>query len=383
MRIDIMRQLTITAVIAILSLFSTTVALGAASTTAASASTTGTWTYIPEASLGPQQMGSITCLSASNCWAVGQIIAHWGGASWRTVATAPEGGVIAAVSCLSATNCWGVGFVALGRSASTLVEHWNGGSWVRVPSPSPSPTNSAALLAVSCPSANDCWAVGTGGFGTVNTPLIEHWSGSAWTVVASPPPVTYFNAVVCKGAAACWAVGTGGIDRLSGTRWVHEAVPSANYGAMSCESVSDCLAVADTPQTVLNWNGSAWSKVSVPPLPQKPPGVATCLPTQTHPCPPPTQQVSVNYVQFIGAVSCHRTLGCVLFAQLANGELWSERWNGSTMTGFAMAPVPGLPARFVTIHGIACPTSRECLAIGVGTAGAHGAPHVIFEKFRA
>lgn len=67
--------------------------------------------------------------------------------------------------------------------------------------------------------------------------LIEHWNGTAWSVVPSPTSGTndYLNGVTASGSGDVWAVGA--------------YLPSG----------------ASNEQTLtLNWNGTAWSTVASP-----------------------------------------------------------------------------------------------------------------------
>jgi hypothetical protein len=67
-------------------------------------------------------------------------------------------GFLDGVAATSASNAWAVGDDA----SNTLIVHWNGSAWKKVPAPNPDPRNDT-LAAVSAASASDIWAVGTGG----------------------------------------------------------------------------------------------------------------------------------------------------------------------------------------------------------------------------
>jgi hypothetical protein len=70
--------------------------------------------------------------------------------------------------------------------------------------PPPTPAGDGNdLRAVTCVSAVDCWAVGSGLSGT----LIDHYTGGAWSVVPSTSHNALLYAVTCVGASDCWAVG--------------------------------------------------------------------------------------------------------------------------------------------------------------------------------
>ena len=198
---------------------------------------------------------------------LGTFIMHWGGASWATVPSpnvvSADNSVLRGVACVSSSDCWAVGNDRAGSDSHTLVEHWNGSSWAIVPSPNPSnaatPVN--VLTSITCPSASDCWAAGfdTMGSGTVQT-LIEHWNGSTWIVVSSPNVGNKNNqlfSVSCASGADCWAVGNSTnnasvaqtlTEHWNGSIW--SVIDSSNTSntrdnklyAVSCVSGSNCWA---------------------------------------------------------------------------------------------------------------------------------------------
>src|SRR5580693_5035837 len=111
---------------------------------------------------------SVSCTSSSNCVAVGYstdsngenlnaLVEQWNGTAWSIVPAAATGQAfdqLVTVRCLAADDCWAVGeagpaqqnpsFLPIFPSAAGdqgLIEHWNGTSWSVVPSatePSPS-----------------------------------------------------------------------------------------------------------------------------------------------------------------------------------------------------------------------------------------------------
>jgi hypothetical protein len=90
------------------------------------------------------------------------------------------------------------------------VEHWNGSAWSVVASPNPSPGNNG-LNGVAALAADDVWTVGyyftneRNGFQA----LLEHWDGSAWSVVPGAGVNGTYNlrAVDAVSATDLWAVG--------------------------------------------------------------------------------------------------------------------------------------------------------------------------------
>jgi hypothetical protein len=71
----------------------------------------------------------------------------------------------------------------------TLIEHWNGQAWSKVASPNPPNSAGSYLYGVSITSSNDAWAAGHYyNDAKISQPLLEHWNGRAWTIVATPSP---------------------------------------------------------------------------------------------------------------------------------------------------------------------------------------------------
>jgi len=93
----------------------------------------------------------------------------------------------------------------------TLIEHWNGSTWSIVPSPNAG--DGGELKAVAAVSASDVWAVGNslGPGNGVKKTLVEHWDGSAWSVVPSPSPDMFTDdsllSVAARSSQEVWAVG--------------------------------------------------------------------------------------------------------------------------------------------------------------------------------
>src|SRR5581483_2701034 len=117
-------------------------------------------------------------------------------------------------------------------TSHALIEHWNGTAWSVVTTD----TMPSSLMAVAAIATNDVWAVGQRGTQT----LTEHWDGITWSVVPSPNGGTLndgLSGVSAVTSADLWAVGfdiTAGpsltlIEHWNGTRW--SVVPSPNPSA--------------------------------------------------------------------------------------------------------------------------------------------------------
>jgi hypothetical protein len=97
------------------------------------------------------------------------------------------------VSVLSATDAWAVGEYTLdGYGATrTLIQHYDGTAWTIVPSPNrllgTGRNQINSLLGVTAIAPSDVWAVGyTVSLDDPYRTLTMHWNGAAWSIVNSP-----------------------------------------------------------------------------------------------------------------------------------------------------------------------------------------------------
>ena len=148
------------------------------------------------------------------------------------------------VSADATNDVWAVGTLAFG---ATVIEHFNGTAWSVVSSPSPG-LGEDVLTGVTALAPNNVWAVGF--YATdLNTDrptktLIEHWDGSSWKVVSSPN------------------IGP------------HSVYQSNHLGGITTVSANDVWAFGDYYAAdgsaqiftlVLHWDGISWKVVPSPP----------------------------------------------------------------------------------------------------------------------
>lgn len=219
---------------------------------------------------------AVTCTSGSDCWAVGYnhnngyqpLIEHWDGNAW-TIAASPNtvDGTLYAVTCSSGSDCWAVGYNQ-NNGYLTLTEHWDGNAWAIVASPNVDAND--RLYSVTCVTSSDCWAVGYSDMSPGSQTLIERWNGSSWSIVSAASATPILRSVTCTTASNCWAVGSV-IEHWDGNSWTGVASPTiGELGGVTCISASDCWAAGtsfyDYPgQTLIeHWNGTAWDVVTSP-----------------------------------------------------------------------------------------------------------------------
>jgi hypothetical protein len=215
------------------------------------------WTVVPSPNGGAinDQLAAVTAISASDAWAVGWYVAgdatltlveHWNGTSW-TIVPSPHVdtfSVLYGITAVASNDVWAVGYSSHNGTPAdtTLVLHWHGTNWTVVPSPNPGAYN--RLYEVRAVGANNVWAVGIRNncYGCPGQTLIEHWDGTAWTVISSPN-VGYDSALYGMAVVNSNDVWAGGISHAC--------------GQTNCPSMT----------LTMRWNGSAWTVVPSPNAP--------------------------------------------------------------------------------------------------------------------
>jgi hypothetical protein len=210
---------------------------------------------------GNNALNGVAALASNDVYAVGYqtgpleavqtLVEHWNGANW-SVMPSPNanstGNVLSGVSAGNPADIWAVGNqVAPNVPVLTLTEHWNGSAWSVVPSPNPVTGNSLdqnVLTAVVNLAPNDVTAVGyTLDFNTQRVlTLIEHWDGTAWSVVPSPNPST----------------ASGALNKLTSVA----ALSPSNIYAFGF--FSNSTTGGQPLSLALHFDGASWSTISAP-----------------------------------------------------------------------------------------------------------------------
>jgi hypothetical protein len=121
------------------------------------------------------------------------------------------------IACTSATFCMAVGnWKELEAPTPTriLADIWNGTKWTVSLSSGPKLVNEGTLRGVTCPSAEECEAVGDYINATTlkEEPLAYLWKGKKWEQQTAETPsgatASALEAISCKGPEVCQATGT-------------------------------------------------------------------------------------------------------------------------------------------------------------------------------
>jgi hypothetical protein len=314
-------------------------------------------------------LNSVSCSTATSCFAVGVggmtggVVEQWDGTSWTILTSQkPHGQEVEfdGVSCSSSTDCFLTGDsvpeISTGGQPNfqPLIEHWDGTAWTVVTLAGAS--GYSGLVAVSCPSATSCAAIG-------DSARIEHWDGSTWSIA---PLVTVtsqsrLNSVSCATATSCFAVGSyqaslGAytlIEHWNGRKWsvTHSPNPTGTFisslDSVSCTSASRCTAVgtyeaAQSQKTLVErWNGTTWAIVRSP----NPSGALLA---------------ELNGVSCLNGTNC--TAVGLAFTR-SGSEPLIEHWNGTT---WSVVPAPSPKrAAIADLIGVSCPAATSCTAVGI------------------
>jgi hypothetical protein len=223
--------------------------------------------------------------------------------------------------------------------------------------PTPNPTLSpgewrySRLEDVSCPSQDDCIAIGSSG---TNKPLSEHWDGKEWSIVAMPYSASGLS---CVSAQWCLAVGGTSPMRWDGSKW--SAMPKTpgegTVGSVSCVSASFCVAVGgkfvsaeNRYRTIgMKWDGKEWTAMT------------TVEPAEYE------YNVDLNDVSCTSATSCI-AVGSYRIDGSHFGGL-SERWDGKEWSINSVPAPEGEYASEGSLKDISCAGSNgpsmRCMAI--------------------
>jgi hypothetical protein len=267
-----------------------TTVLAAAAAVTGVASPAGARTASPDAT-GFTVSGILNGVAAplaNNAWAVGSagstrtasLIVHWNGKAWSRVPRVPGSG-LTSVAATSASNAWAVGEVGSGP----LIMHWNGRTWSRAAARFPA---HAFLEGVAAISASNAWVVGSIVTSTSRT-LILHWNGKTWARVPSPTPAgknqgAALLSVAAISATDAWAAGAiesdfAGPQRGLMLRWNGKAwkvapgkvfAAASEFPGVAATSARNAWAIgcacAGGPDGLVtaHWNGSSWTRVAVP-----------------------------------------------------------------------------------------------------------------------
>lgn len=304
---------------------------------------------------------SITCPTASECYAVGPSgleVTRDAGASWSSYLLPAGTSALTSIACSASTSCQVVGYeteelgglmphsyqvgVALNLSVSP-----SGPAWTTESLPVPAGDNAApTYTGVSCASTSDCYVASTGNI-AASTPAFFATTdgGTHWSVEALPAGVGEFNSLSCPSSpsgSTCYATDDTS-DKFAattdgGATWTVVAAPKPTYGmnAISCPSTSTCFVAGNGGTSVTTDSGAAWVSQKVP-----------------------------KGSELLG-ISCSTTTACTavgiaILKKVGPSEFIASTANGGIRWKHVTAPA-GAEAYYLT--GVSCYATTSCFAAG-------------------
>jgi hypothetical protein len=312
-------------------------------------------------------IGAVSSLSAdkeTDIWAtspINSVSLHFNGTSWVKVPMARAGRVNKA-SVLSNANVWAVGEQT--NAKFSQIQHFNGTAWSVVSSPHFA--NGESLNSLKAISANNIFAVGTSIDSLGNrTPLVEHFDGTKWSIV-SVPHITggQLLDIAVVSPSDVWAVG--GVSgatpaaltmHFNGVQWTRVPAPTAGLLAVTAIGTNNVWAAGvkvGQSSIIEHWNGTSWKVVTSPNT-----GTATALNT--------ISAISPTDIWAAGCGACGDVGG--------NTPALIEHWDG---TSWSVNPAPVQFSGVVANTVLTFPLSKH-IFVGGFTFAQFGPSSVIME----
>jgi hypothetical protein len=223
----------------------------------------------PVAVPGLTRLLGIACPTTSSCEGVGTSTTGTGMAfgvtivsgTWTITTQALPSGLatsqLSSVSCTSATSCYAVGYGVSGGTRSGVMLSYNGTTWSTVA------TSGVELIgSIACPTAATCVLTANNTTAPVPAPVVYTFntSTSAFTPVTLSPTPSTLSQVTCGSSVSglCILTGTVGtnaeawVSTTSGSTWtVVTGIPTgaSTLGMPVCTTASSCLVTDNTPST--------------------------------------------------------------------------------------------------------------------------------------
>lgn len=326
-----------------------------------------------------QNLVSISCPAAANCYVVGQssvVITHDGGASWRFVRLHSQH--LTSISCPTATSC--LAFANWFRRHQAYENGFatgDGGKTWRQTVRNVS-IHGLQLFDLACPSTTICYAIGEGTLGEAGTVVRSDSGGARWTPLHVAAGL--ISQLACPSIGECVVAGplikgqaSLMITHDGGKTWTSHTLPGAANGfgvtALSCPRTDDCYAGIGKGSVLHTRNGwRTWTAVR-----NGDPGgrwlIGLACPADNR-CVSMTssfgvlvydgtswQSIRIPYPYTPRALACPIPATCVLAG--APSQILVTQDGGITWR----SPLSPTTNSFTSIS---CPSAGACTAVGVG-----------------
>ncbi|MGA8015230.1 MAG: YCF48-related protein [Candidatus Dormiibacterota bacterium] len=247
----------------------------------------------------------------------------WGGANANPLGNNQAN----AVTCVSANQCW-----AVTQQGTIWATSDGGDTWTEQSAPG------QQLFAVDFINASDGWAVGGNKeniYGTVN-------GGTTWTSLHSHPGATFYG-VEFANANDGWVVGSGGTIWAStdgGATWTAQTSgTNQQLNAISCASASQCWAVGNQGVILSTSDGGAVWSAQASGVTGPGPGAANLTAIFC---------VSATQCWAVGDATGGPGGSGTILATTDGGTTWTKQSSGTTQN----------------LNGVSCVSATQCVVVG-------------------
>jgi photosystem II stability/assembly factor-like uncharacterized protein len=235
---------------------------------------------------------------------------------------------------------------------------------------------------VSCPTQTECFAVG-GSNALTGTPVLSYIAstnngGNGWWRQGAPSTAGSLESVTCPTAEDCYAVGQGLTDQPTqtiiattdaGLVWTQQTVPAGagsadGFSVVRCPTAIHCYAIGNDQQTdavevvTTTDGGSTWTSEPGPTGLSEATGLS---------CPGPNTCFVAGSVEETDPYGDFPYGAAAVAATFDGGQTW--------VTQFVYGAQPDSAESNSSIWSISCPTATDCLAGGSGIWGTTDAGH--------
>lgn len=217
-------------------------------------------------------LNNVRMVSATDGWAVGEtdsgnktttLIAHYDGEHWNLAHETFANATVSDIAPLPSGEAWAVGTIQLADPSQwqVLMLHYTHGQWTRVAN-----TTSGHLNKLQMLSADEGWALGSGGEG-VQGSMMMHYSHGTWT--ATHLAADDLHGLAFVSPTEGWVSGYGTIlHYYDGTWTTARSNIAGNLLTLAMRSPSDGWAAGfdyNSHALFFHYDGSTWQQVSVAP----------------------------------------------------------------------------------------------------------------------
>ncbi|MFG1621479.1 hypothetical protein [Kribbella sp. NPDC049227] len=201
---------------------------------------------------------------------------RWDGVSWQQTVQPMADGRLDDVLARAANDAWAVGATeqTITEPMRPVLQHWTGDAWSLVDAPAGAPGENAQFTTVAA--QGDDLLIGRYG----DQASVLRYAHGRWQELPREglEHIVYLDDLKAVSGKEIWAAGIGGVARYDGTRWTKVDLPvdmpadrQFEVAQLVVKSADDIWAVGEKPDLTLwrrplalHYDGKAWTEISAP-----------------------------------------------------------------------------------------------------------------------